>query len=493
VDIPEAPADCDGDNRPVDDLLRSAAELASSYLQTVDERPVAPAVSPAELRARLGGPVPSTGSDPKAVLDWLAHAVEPGIVASAGPRYFGFVMGGSQPVAVAADWLTSAWDQNAGLFVRSPAAAVAEEIAGGWLVELLGLPRGISVGFTSGGTMANFTALAAARHAVLRDAGWDVEARGLLGAPEVHVLAGEESHATAYGSLQMLGLGRERVTRVPADDQGRLRPDALAKALEAISGATIVSAQAGNVNSGAFDPLLDIGGAVAAHRACGHPTWLHVDGAIGLWAAVVPSLRHLTAGIELADSWTTDAHKWLNVPYDSGLVFVRDVDAHRAAMSFGTHGVEHVEGGRDSYDFVPESSRRARGFVILAALRALGRDGLVDLIERCCRLARRMASRLGTDPGVEILNDVVLNQVLARFVPPGQSSHDAADAFTSDVIRRVQASGTLWLGGRTWHGKGVMRVSITSWNTTEADIDRSADAILRCRDDAAAGWRPAAL
>jgi glutamate/tyrosine decarboxylase-like PLP-dependent enzyme len=483
----------------MDDLLGRAAALASAYLETVDERAVAPAVGPAELRARLGGPLPDRGEDPKTVLAWLAAAVEPGIVASAGPRYFGFVMGGSQPVAVAADWLTSAWDQNAGLFVRSPAAAVAEEIAGAWLVDLLGLPREVSVGFTSGGTMANFVALAAARHAVLRGVGWDVEARGLLGAPEVHVLAGDESHATAYGSLQMLGLGRDRVTRIPADDQGRLRPDALADALRTFGGPTIVSAQAGNVNTGSFDPLREIGSAVAEHRARGNPTWLHVDGAIGLWAAAVPSLRHLTAGLEAADSWTSDAHKWLNVPYDSGLVFVRDVEAHRAAMSFGSHGVEHVEGGRDSYDFVPESSRRARGFVILAALKALGREGLVDLIERCCALARRVAERLGADPDVAILNDVVLNQVLARFSPPasppgargGQPSDADADAFTSEVVRRVQADGTLWLGGRTWHGKGVMRVSVTSWNTTEADIDRSAGVILRCRDEAAATWHGA--
>ncbi|HET9681536.1 MAG TPA: pyridoxal-dependent decarboxylase [Candidatus Limnocylindrales bacterium] len=469
----------------MDDLLRRAAELGTAYLASVDTREVAPAIAPDDLRARLGGPVPEGGSEPEAVLSWLAEAVEPGIVASAGPRYFGFVMGGSQPVAVAADWLTSAWDQNAGLYVRSPAAAVAEEIAGQWLVELLGLPTGVSVGFTSGGTMANFTALAAARHAVFRDAGWDVEARGLLGAPEVHVLAGEESHATAYGSLQLLGLGRDAAARIPADGQGRMRADALAAALSARTGPTIVSAQAGNVNTGSFDPLPEIAAAVAAHRARGNPTWLHVDGAIGLWAAAVPSLRHLTRGLELADSWTTDAHKWLNVPYDSGLVFVRDVEAHRAAMSFGSHGVEHVEGGRDSYDFVPESSRRARGFVVLAALRTLGREGLADLIERCCALARRMAERLAADPAIEILNDVVLNQVLVRFAPPGGQG---SDAFTAEVIRRVQASGTLWLGGRTWHGQGVMRVSMTSWNTTEADVDRSAAVILACRDAAVAAW-----
>jgi glutamate/tyrosine decarboxylase-like PLP-dependent enzyme len=479
----------------MDDVVRRAADLASAYLASVDERPVAPPVDPAMLRARLGGPLPAHGSDATAVLDWLAEAVDPGLVASAGPRYFGFVMGGSQPAALGADWLTSAWDQNAGLFVRSPAAAVAEEVAGAWLLELFGLPSDASVGFTSGGTMANFTALAAARHAVLRDAGWDVEERGLNGASEVHVLAGDESHVTAYGSLQLLGLGRGRAHRIATDGQGRMLPEALAAALAGLDGPTIVSAQAGNVNTGSFDPLPEIGAAVATHRERGNPTWLHVDGAIGLWAAAVPSLRHLTAGLELADSWTTDSHKWLNVPYDSGLVFVRDAEAHRAAMSFGGHGlVEHVEGGRDPYDFVPESSRRARGFIVLAALRALGQDGLVDLIERCCGLATRMAERLEPDPGVAILNDVVLNQVLVRFVPPGSPAGAAAatgpegDRFTREVIERVQASGTLWLGGRTWHGFGCMRVSVTSWNTTEDDIDRSAEAILRCRDEAARAW-----
>ncbi|HEY2917029.1 MAG TPA: pyridoxal-dependent decarboxylase, partial [Candidatus Limnocylindrales bacterium] len=386
----------------MDELLRRAADLATGYLDGVDDRPVAPPVGPAALRDRLGGPLPEAGEDPDAVLSWLADAVEPGLVASAGPRYFGFVMGGSQPIAIAADWLTSAWDQNAGLFVRSPAAAVAEEVAGGWLLDLFGLPADASVGFTSGGTMANFTALAAARHAVLLEAGWDVEERGLGDAPPVHALAGAESHATAYGSLQLLGLGRGAAVRVPADDQGRMQADALKSALAELQGPTIVSAQAGNVNTGSFDPLPEIAAAVAAHRARGNPTWLHVDGAIGLWAAACPSLRHLTAGLELADSWTTDAHKWLNVPYDSGLVFVRDAAAHRAAMSFGSHGVEHVEGGRDSYDFVPESSRRARGFVVLAALKALGRAGLIDLIERCCGLARRAAEGLAADKDVEI-------------------------------------------------------------------------------------------
>ena len=461
---------------PEDALLRRTGELAAAFLAEVNQRPVALPIGPDEMRARLGGPLPEAGSPPAEVVTWLADATDPGLVASSGPRYFGFVMGGAQPAALAADWLTSTWDQNAGLFVRSPAAAVAEEVAGEWLRALLGLPEGVSVGFTSGGTMANFAALAAARHALLARQAWDVEERGLKGSPPIHAVAGEESHATVYGSLQMLGLGRSEVHRVPTDDQGRMLPEALGAVLAELDGPALVCAQAGNVNTGAFDPLPPIAAALRAHPGGG---WLHVDGAIGLWAAAVPSLQRLTEGLELADSWTTDAHKWLNVPYDSGVVFVRDPDAHRAAMSFGGHAhaqVEHVEGGRDPYDWVPESSRRARGFVVLAALKALGRSGLVDLIERCCAHARDMAGRLAAEPDVEILADVVLNQVLVRF---GDS-----DAMTKDVIGRVQADGTCWLGGRVWHDRGCMRISITSWNTTSEDIGRSTDAILRCLGEA---------
>jgi len=469
---------------PRDALLGRTAELAQQFLAAVDERPVALPIGPDDMRARLGGPFPEHGEAPEAVIEWLAAAADPGLVASTGPRYFGFVMGGAQPAALAADWLTSAWDQNAGLFVRSPAAAVAEEVAGEWLRELLGLPAGVSVGFTSGGTMANFTALAAARHALLARLGWDVETQGVRDAPRFHAVAGDESHATVFGAFQLLGIGRDEVHRVPADDQGRMRPDALRELLAGLEGPIVVSAQAGNVNTGAFDPLEPIAAAVRAHPGGG---WLHVDGAIGLWAAAVPSRRHLTAGLDLADSWTTDSHKWLNVPYDSGVVFTRHPEAHRASMSFGSHGVEHVEGGRDSYDFVPESSRRARGFIVLAALKALGRDGFVDLIERCCAHARLMAERLATAPDTRILADVPLNQVLVRFDVPAGTAADG-DALTQDVIRRVQEDGTAWLGGRVWHGTGCMRISVTSWNTTTADIRRSIDAILRCRDAAAAAW-----
>jgi glutamate/tyrosine decarboxylase-like PLP-dependent enzyme len=340
--------------------------------------------------------------------------------------------------------------------------------------------------------MASFTALAAARTAVLREVGWDAAQDGLIGAPPIDIVVGAEAHITIFASLSMLGLGRgsRRLVRVAVDEQGRMRADALRDTLAGLSGPVIVCAQAGNVNTGAFDPLPEIVDAVRDHGG-----WLHVDGAFGLWAAASPSLAHLVAGMAGADSWTTDAHKWLNVPYDSGLVFVRDASAHHAAMTFSAAYYVETEGGeRDEYNWVPESSRRARGFPIYAALRALGRDGLDDLIERCCANARRMADRLAgaadATPGVriEVLNDVVLNQVLVRFLPAGTPSGpgDAADALTRDVIARVQADGTCWLGGTTWHDVAAMRVSVSNWQTTTADIDVSAEAILRCAAEAAA-------
>ncbi|MFL5718837.1 MAG: pyridoxal phosphate-dependent decarboxylase family protein [Chloroflexota bacterium] len=449
--------------------LSRAAALATDYLATLEERPVAGPVDVTALRAAMGGPLPDQPSDPVEVIESLAAAADPGVVATAGPRFFGFVIGGSLPAALGADWLTSAWDQNAAFFVTSPAASVAEEVAAGWLVELLELPAGTSVGFASGATMANFTALAAARHAVLSRVGWDVERLGLQGAPPVTVVTHAGSHATIYASLQMLGLGREgeRVRRVEADEQGRMRVEALRAELATIDGPVIVCAQAGNVNTGAFDPLDEIEPLV--HERGG---WLHVDGAFGIWAAAVPSLSDRMRGHARADSWSTDAHKWLNVPYDSGLVFVGDAASHQAAMTFGA--AYYVESGgatRDPYNWVPESSRRARGFTILAALRSLGRSGLVDLIERDCALARRMAGRLAGTPGVTILNEVVLNQVLVGF---------ETDELTQAVIGAVQRDGTCWLGGTTWMGRAAMRVSVSGWQTTEDDIDRSADAILRC-------------
>ena len=390
-------------------------------------------------------------------------------MATPGGRFFGFVIGGSLPAALAADWLASAWDQNAGLYVAAPAASVVEEVCGAWLSELFGLPEGISFGLVTGGQMANFTALAAARHHVLERAGWDVEADGLLGAPRVRVLVGEERHVTIDRALRFLGLGTSSLRPVPADEQGRMRPDALRSALAESSGPTIVCAQAGNVNTGAFDPLDAICDAAG-------DAWVHVDGAFGMWAAASPSLRHLVRGIERADSWATDAHKWLNVPYDSGLAFCAHPDVHRAAMGTQASYLVYSEAGeRDQLDWNPEASRRARGFPIYAAIRSLGRSGVADLIDRCCAHARRFAEALAREPGVEVLADVVLNQVLVRFLDPG-GDHDAR---TRAVVEAVQQDGTCWLGGTTWQGKAAMRISVSNWSTTTEDVDRSVAAILR--------------
>ncbi len=468
-----------------DSLLRRTADLALEFLDDLPRRRVAPPADTDALRAALGGPLPAHGESPLAVIEGIARNSDPGIVASAGPRYFGFVTGGSLPAAVAADWLTAAWDQMAGLFACNPAGAVIEETAAAWLRELLGLPTGAgepSVGFTTGCTMANFTGLAAGRHAVLRRAGWNAGEDGLFGAPEIHVVVGAEAHASIFAALQMLGLGRERVTRIAADGQGRMRADALVAALAGDDRPTIVCAQAGNVNTGAFDPFEPIAEACRARGA-----WLHVDGAFGLWAAVSPALRHHLRGVEKADSWATDAHKWLNVPYDSGLVFVADRSAHRAAMTMtASYLVTAADDTADANHWVPEGSRRLRGAPVYAALRSLGRAGVTEMIERCCGLARRIAGRLGAEPGVDILNELAINQVLVRFHPSAGSAADraASDALTRSVIDRVQREGTCWMGGTVWHGMAAMRISISNWSTTEDDVDRSADAILRCLDDA---------
>jgi glutamate/tyrosine decarboxylase-like PLP-dependent enzyme len=452
------------------EALRRAAALAEGFLDGVAERPVGPRASVEALRTALGGPLPEAGADPVEVVEELARAAEGGLMASAGPRFFGFVIGGSHPAAVAADWLTSAWDQNAGLYATSPAAAVAEEVAAGWLLELFGFPAGTAVGFVTGCQMANFAGIAAGRHAVLRRAGWDVEDKGLQGAPPVHVVVGEEAHVTIFTSLRMLGLGGGRAKKVAVDDQGRMRADDLGRVLAGCDGPTIVCAQAGNVNTGAFDPLDRIAPMVRERGA-----WLHVDGAFGLWAAASPEKRPLAPGLEQAHSWATDGHKWLNVPYDCGLVLAAEPTALRSAMTATASYLIHSSGAtRDPFEWTPEFSRRARGFATYAALRSLGRRGVAALVERCCRLAGRMAERLGAAPGVRILNDVVLNQVLVRFEAPGRD----ADALSRAVVARIQREGTCWLSGTHWHGMDAMRVSVSGWSTTEADIDRSADAIL---------------
>ena len=471
------------------ELLHQVADLAAEFLDTLPDRVVRSAATRVDLMASMGGPLPERGELAEDVVADLARAADPGIVASAGPRYFGFVIGGGLPAALAADWLTSTWDQNGLSFVMSPAASVAEEIAADWILELLGLPSDASVGFTTGVTMASFTGLAAGRHRLLQRVGWDVEDDGLAGAPEIAVVIGAEAHATVFASLQMLGLGRKRVVKVEADGQGRMRADALRATLAGLRDRPVlVAAQAGNVNTGSFDPLAEI--AAAVHELPN--AWLHVDGAFGIWAAVATARRHLVDGLADADSWSTDGHKWLNVPYDSGIVVVRDQDAHRSAMLYGAdYYVPGVSGERDGGNWVGESSRRARGIPIYAAIRELGREGLADLVERCCALAGRMADRLRGVEGVAILNDVVLNQVLVRFAPRGHTDGLTApdaevDTFTRAVIGAVQADGTCWLGGTTWHGMAAMRISVSNWMTTDADIDISADAILRCAATVAA-------
>jgi glutamate/tyrosine decarboxylase-like PLP-dependent enzyme len=460
--------------------LRRAAELSIAFLGELADRHVGARTDGNAIAATLGGPLPEDGEDPVTVIEDMARRLDPGLVATAGPRYFGFVIGGAIPAAVGADWLTAAWDQNANLHALSPAAAGAEQVAGGWMLDLLGLPPSASVGLPTGAGLANAVGLAAGRHAVLAREGWDVEARGLYGAPEITVVIGEEAHATVLTALQYLGLGRERVVNVPADEQGRMRADALAGQVAGVAGPLLLVAQAGNVNTGAFDPMPAIADAVAAHPNA----WIHVDGAFGLWAAVSPRLRHLVAGVDRADSWATDAHKWLNLGYDCGFVAVRDSDAHRAAMSTFASYLMQNQAQRESWEYVMDSSRRARGFALYAALRSLGRSGIRELVERCCELARHMADRLAGAEGVEILNDVVLNQVLVRFHP---ASGGEVDEHTRNVIHLVQEDGTAWMGGTTWHGLAAMRISVSNWSTTREDADRTVDAILRA---AGTGPRP---
>jgi glutamate/tyrosine decarboxylase-like PLP-dependent enzyme len=457
-------------------LLTRAAEHAQSYLSTIRDRRVAASLDGRGLRAMLGAPLGNEPADAMSVIDTLAAAGRDGTMATQGPRYFGFVVGGSVPAATAADWLVSAWDQNAGVYVLSPMAAVVEEIVAGWIKELAGVPPVWSAGFVTGCQMANFTSLAAARHHVLRDVGWDVERDGLFGAPPIDVIVSAESHYTIFTSLRMLGLGAERLRRIDTDAQGRMRADRLADVLRGGTGPCIICAQSGNVNTGAFDPLGQI-----APLARERGAWLHVDGAFGLWAAVSPALQPLVGGIALADSIATDAHKWLNVPYDSGIALTAHPESHRRALTLAAHYIQETQSERDPHEFTPEESRRARAVPIYAALRTLGRSGLRDLVERCCALAHRMAAILEKHPQIRILNDVVLNQVLVQFVPPADGDSDGSQ-FTQSIIAKVQDEGTCWLGATTWQGQVAMRISISNWSTREDDIDRSAAAILAAVD-----------
>ena len=440
-------------------LLQDVVARASAYLEGLDARKVAPDPAAVAALDAFDGALPEMPDDPHQVIDLLDRYGSPATMAMAGPRFFGFVIGGSLPVALAADWLASAWDQNTGYYNITPATARIEQVALRWLLELFDLPRECGGAFVTGANVANFVGLAAGRHAVLARASWNVEADGLFGAPPVTVIVGDEAHPTLIKALGMLGLGRNRVVRVPADAQGRLR----ANALPAISGPTIICAQMGNVNTGACDDV------AAIRERAGSDVWIHVDGAFGLWARVAPTRAHLLRGLELADSWATDAHKWLNVPYDSGLAFSRDADALRAAMAITAEYLPTTSAWRNPSDYTPELSRRARGVPIWAVLRCLGRSGVADLVERTCRHARRFAEALSA-AGFEILNEVALNQVMVAF---GDAER------TQRVIAALQAEGTCWCGITVWQGRTAMRISVSSWATTDADVEKSIEAICR--------------
>jgi len=440
-------------------ILSDAAERGIRYADAINDRSVVATHDALANMSHLGGPIPQRPEDPLDVIRLLDEAGSPATVATTGGRYFGFVIGGVLPAAMAAHWLADVWDQNACLSVMSPVAAYLEEVVLGWLLEILGLPENSGGAFVTGAQMANFTCMAAARHAVLERAGWNVELDGLIGAPPITVVVGDEVHATALKALALVGLGSKRVVRVPADGQGRMRADAIPP----IQGPAIICTQAGNVNTGAFDPIGDI---CEIARKSG--AWVHVDGAFGLWARAAANRKHLAEGIDAADSWAADAHKWLNVPQDSGIAVVRDGSALRAAMSINAAYLDFGD-RREPMQWTPESSRRARAVEIWAALRSLGRDGVDDLVERTCLLATRFADGL-RDAGFEILNEVTLNQVLVSF----------GDADTTlRIVRELQADGTCWCGSTVWHGRTAMRISVSSWATTEDDVDRSLTAMVK--------------
>jgi glutamate/tyrosine decarboxylase-like PLP-dependent enzyme len=442
-----------------DELLRQAAEIARQYVRGVEERRVAPAQGDLDNLKKLHEPFPSAPSDPLQVLRTLDYIGSPATVATTGGRYFGFVNGGTVPASLAANWLAGAWDQNSALRIMSPIAAELEEVVLAWVCEALALPAECEGGLVTCATTANFTSLVAARHALLARAGWSVEEDGMFGAPPIDVVVGDEVHASILKALSLVGFGKKRLTRVAVDSQGRMRADKLPP----LNDRTIVCIQAGNVNSGSFDPAKEI-----CERAREQGAWVHVDGAFGLWASASPKYRHLTNGFEQADSWATDAHKWPNVNYDSGIVLVKDGMALRSAL---TVTAAYLDAGarREPMYHTPDSSRRARGVELWAVLKSLGREGLCSLIERTCEHARRFVEGFRM-AGFAVLNDVVINQVLVSF-----GSNDA----TQKVIRAVQEDGTCWCGGTVWQGKSAMRVSVSSWATTEADVDRSLEAILR--------------
>jgi glutamate/tyrosine decarboxylase-like PLP-dependent enzyme len=451
-----------------------ALEHGARFRANADERPQRPALQYAAMLERFAEPTPEAGANAESVIAELIQRAEPGLHNMVGPRFFGWVIGATDPVGVAADWLAAAWGQNVGNNEGTPAASAAEMVSGRWLLDMLGLPLESSVGFVTGATVANFTCLAAARGEVLRRAGWDCEADGLFGAPPIHVVLGEDAHSTVFSALRYLGLGDRRVIKVAVDANGCMRPGAFAAAVQNLNGPLIAIAQAGHIHSGGFDPFHEIVDVTHAKQG-----WLHIDGAFGLWAQAAPDRAHLAAGVERADSWATDGHKWLQTPHDCGYAIVRDAEAHVRAMRIAASYLPAGDGAHPA-DRVPELSRRARGFPTWAMLKALGRAGVADMVSRHCGLARRMAERLGAEPGVEIMNDVVLNQVAVRL---GSDLPDAeADALTLRTIARIQRDGTCFVGGAHWRGIEIVRVSVISGPTREDDIDAAAEAIL-------AAWR----
>ncbi|HYD73153.1 MAG TPA: aspartate aminotransferase family protein [Candidatus Binatia bacterium] len=452
-----------------------ALKHAKAFRAGLANRPPRPTIAPPDMLARFNGPTPERGEDGAAIIEALAQAAEPGLMAMAGPRFFGWVIGASHETGVAADMLTSAWGQNAGMYAGTPAAAIAEKVAGDWLLDILRLPRESSVGFVTGATIANFVGLAAARNEVLRRVGWDVEAKGLQGAPHVRVLIGADAHTTVYASLRFLGFGSETAEPIATDAQGRMKPEALSRALAQGAGPAIVIGQAGQINTGAFDPIGEMAKICHSHGA-----WLHIDGAFGLWARAVPEMAPMVEGLDQADSWATDGHKWLQLPYDCGLVFVRDREAHRRAMTIAASYLP--KGGEIEHDpslYAPELSRRARGFAAWAVIKALGREGIAQMVRNHCAFSKRVAERVSKEPGIEVLNDVVLNQVILGF---GDGDIEARNAATRAVIERLQQDNVVFAGGSGWRDRWVMRLSIISGPLTEADIDRLGDAII-------AAWR----
>ncbi len=459
-------------------VLTRAAEHAFAWLDGLDARPVATTATVAELRTRLGRPLADRGVAATQVIDDLVADTAGGILGSQSGRFFGWVIGGGTPAAMAADWLTTVWDQNAGIHACGPAASVVEEVAAGWLRQIFDLPGETSVGFTTGTQMAHMTCLAAARHALLRDRGWDVERQGLAAAPPIRILANVERHGSVDRAVRFLGIGSDAIVALPVDGEGRVAPEVLSAALAASAGPTVVVLQAGELNRASFDPFESL--APIAHSA---GAWVHVDGAFGLWAKASPLHRGLVRGLELCDSWTTDAHKYLNVPYDSGLAFVRDAEAHRAAMTLSTSYLP-AGAARDQIDWNPEFSRRARGFAVYAALRELGRDGLTELVERTCRHARAIVAGIGALPGAVLVANPGFNQGLVRFRSEAAGSTEADhDRRTDEVIAALNASGEAFFGGVTWRGRRCMRISVCNWRTSEDDVARAiaaAKSVLAC-------------